>query len=163
MATVRDKPRPATGYDDDFHAWALEQATLLRERRLDRLDLDNIAEELEGLASSQVSELRKRYTTLLLHLLKWEFQPERRTRSWVRTIVRERGEIEIHLEDNRTLKPRRDELYGRAFRLARLGAAYETNKSKRDFPAENPYALTQAMDHDFWPGRPRTPDDEPED
>lgn len=162
MATVRDKPRPAVGYDDDFHAWALEQAALVRAHRFEALDIENVAEELEGLAKSQVSELRSRLDTLLVHLLKWEFQPSKRTRSWAGTIARQRSLIPDHLKDNPSLKPRLAELYERAYRTGRPGAVAETDLPMRAFPVENPYTLSQALDHDFWPGPARRAEDEPE-
>ena len=159
MATTRDALRPGATYEGDFHSWALEQAALVRARRIDALDIENVAEELEGLARAQVSELRSRYTTLLLHLLKWEFQPLRRTSSWVGTIVRERTEIREHVADNPSLKPRRMALFARAYESARLGAAIETKLATRIFPKTNPYTLDQATDRDFWPGEPRTGDE----
>ena len=159
MATARNALRPGATYEGDFYTWLIEQAALVRDRRLDALDVENVAEELEGLARAQVSELRSRYTTLLLHLLKWEFQPSKRTSSWVGTIIRERGEINEHLQDNPSLKPRRMELFARAYESARLGASIETRLPTRVFPKANPYALGQAMHRDFWPGEPRVGDE----
>ena len=52
--------------------------------------MQNVAEELEALGNEQASALRSSYRILLLHLLKWRYQPKRRTRSWAGTIVRER-------------------------------------------------------------------------
>lgn len=152
MATIREQLRPAATYDGDFYGWALRQASLLRERRFDLLDLENLAEEVEGLARSEAKELRSRYETLLQHLLKWEFQPEKRSSSWEITIVRERREILEHLADNPSLQPRRSELFAKAYLTARDNAAIETGLPLRRFPVDNPYTLDQATDPPFWPG-----------
>jgi hypothetical protein len=152
MAKARETlPRPDL-YERDFYSWALEQAALLRARRFAELDLENLAEEIDGLARGEARELRSRYVTLLMHLLKWEFQPKRRSPSWKATIVRERVEIEDHLDENPGLKPRQPELFARAYRSARAGAAAETNLPVDRFPAACPYTRDQAMDEAFWPG-----------
>lgn len=158
MATAREQLRPAATYEGDFYGWALRQAALLRERRFDLVDLENLAEEMEGLARSEARELRSRYETLLRHLLKWAFQPERRSSSWEITIVRERREILEHLGDNPSLQPRRPELFAKAYRTARDNAAIETRLPLERFPADSPYTLDQAMDPLFWPGGKELPE-----
>jgi len=152
----RELPAPSL-YESDFYSWALEQAKLLRQGRFGELDLENVAEEVEDLGRRQADELGNRYETLLLHLLKWEFQPERRMHSWKATIGRERDKIVDHLAENPGLKPRRQELSARAYKGGRSGAAVETNLPLDRFPAENPYALEQAMDPEFWPGGTELP------
>jgi len=152
MATLREKLHPSASYEEDGYGWALEQAELLRARRFDRIDADNIAEEIEGLAKGIAGELRNRYGTLLTHLLKWQFQPEQRSYSWVGTIRRERIEITKHLRDNPGLQPRREELFDDSYEGARLQAVSETNLPPERFPEARPYLLEQAMDPAFWPG-----------
>ena len=93
-------------YQRDYYNWALEPAGLLRARRFAELDLEHLAEEIDGLARGEARELPSRYATLLSHLLKWEFQPERRSHSWAATIARERDAILDHLDENPGLKPR---------------------------------------------------------
>lgn len=152
MAKTLDAPPRPDLYERDFYTWALEQAAHLRAGRLAELDLANLAEEIEGLARAEARELRNRYATLLTHLLKWEFQPERRSTSWAGTIAHERVEIEDLLDDNPGLKPRQSELFAKAYRSARAGAAAETKLPLSSFPATCPYTLEQAMDEMFWPG-----------
>lgn len=152
MAKAREAPTSPSLYERDFYTWALEQAAHLRAGRLAELDLENLAEEIEGLARAEARELRSRYATLLMHLLKWEFQPERRSTSWAGTIARERVEIEEHLDDNPGLKPHQSELFAKAYRSARAGAAAETKLPSSRLPAACPYTLEQAMDEAFWPG-----------
>jgi hypothetical protein len=155
MAKTLEAPSRPDLYERDYYSWALEQAALLRARRFTELDLENLAEEVEDLGRSEAKELQSRYETLLAHLLKWEFQPEHRSHSWAGTIRRERGKIVEHLADNPGLKPRRTELFGKAFRSAREDAAIETNLPVDRFPTTCPYTLEQAMDDAFWPGPDR--------
>lgn len=152
MAKTLDAPRHPDLHERDFYAWALEQAAHLRAGRLAELDLANLAEEIESLARAEARELRTRYATLLIHLLKWEFQPERRVSGWAGTIARERIEIEDLLDEDPGLKPRRFELFAKAYRSARAGATAETELPLSRFPAACPYTREQAMDEAFWPG-----------
>lgn len=138
-------------YDDDVYTWAITQADALRRRSANEIDWDNVAEEIEGVGKSQASELRSRYVILLAHLLKWQFQPERRSRSWEAAIETQRGVIAEHLAENPGLKSRRDELFGRGYFEARGVAGAETELGRAAFPETNPYTLAQAMDPDFWP------------
>ena len=152
MAKTRETlPRPDL-YERDFYTWALEQAALLRARRFAELDLENLAEEIDGLARAEARELRSRCATLLMHLLKWEFQPQRRSHSWVATIARERGEIVDLLDENPGLAPRQTELFAKAYKAARADAAAESNLALSRFPAAYPYTQEQAKDEAFWPG-----------
>ena len=141
----------------DFYSWSLEQAGALRRAAEAWLytpaaiDWENIAEELEGLARSEAKELRSRYRRLLLHLLKWRYQPERRTRSWKLSIGQERDEIPVHLTDNPGLAPRCAEVFEVAYGLARREAARQTDLALTTFPETSPFTLDQAMDESFWP------------
>ena len=152
MAKAREALPSPSLYEQDFYSWALEQAAHLHAGRLAELDLANLAEEIEGLARAEARELKSRYATLLMHLLKWELQPEQRSASWAGTIARERVEIEEQLDDNPGLKPRQTELFAKAYRSARAGAAAKTKLPSSRFPSICPYTLEQAIDEAFWPG-----------
>jgi phosphoglycolate phosphatase-like HAD superfamily hydrolase len=138
-------------YDKDTYGWALAQSDALRRRSANELDWDNLAEEIESVGKSQAAELRSRFIVLLAHLLKWQFQSERRSRSWENTIRRERLEIARHLSENPGLKPRREELYASAYAAARLDASTETDLPLDTFPLASPFTLDVAMADDFWP------------
>lgn len=81
-------PRKQSLYEDDLYAWTTRQANLIRAGRVDELDLDHIAEELDDLGSEIYRRLESALTVLFAHMLKWDYQPERRTRSW-EAIIRE--------------------------------------------------------------------------
>src|SRR3954447_3744252 len=114
MAKARRELPPAPLYERDYYSWALEQAALLRERRLTELDFDNLAEEVEDLGRSLADQLESRYETLLMHLLKWELQPDKRRRGWAATIGRERIRIAKHLRKNPGLAARHEALFSEA-------------------------------------------------
>ncbi len=138
-------------YENDFYAWAMEQAELLRARRLDAADIDNIAEEIESMGRGEKRELVNRLTVLLLHLLKWHFQPGYRSPSWSSRVREQRIRVRSHLKDNPSLKARLDEFFAEAYELAVIGAARETGLPESAFPKTAPYRFEQAVDDAFWP------------
>lgn len=157
MATAKHELLSPDLYDADFYSWALRQGELLRERRFAELDLPNLIDEVEALARKEAKELENRYETLLQHLLKWEFQADKRSYIWAGTIRRERRKIAKHLRENPGLKPRRWELLTSAYEDAREEAALETRLPLERFPVSNPYSLDEAMDEAFWPGGEEMP------
>jgi hypothetical protein len=139
-------------YDHDFYAWANEQAGLLRSGKLSAADVAHIAEEIESLGRSEKRELVSRLTVLLLHLLKWQFQPTHRGASWEASIANSRDRIADHLGDNPSLKARLPEAIETAYRYARRDASAETGMRASAFPSTCPYSLSEVMDESFWPG-----------
>jgi predicted DNA-binding ribbon-helix-helix protein len=143
LMTFVTTPSPeALRYEQDFYSWALEQAELLRGRRWDELDIANVVEELESLARSEFRSLVSALRVLTLHLLKWDHQPERRSRSWALTIAVQRQELSAIMKDNPGLKPRVGEAVERAYQMARLEAAKETGLDEDVFPPACPYDLS---------------------
>ena len=132
-------------YERDFHAWAGEQADLLREGRLSAADVAHIAEELEDLGRSQRSELTSRLAVLLLHLLKWRYQPERRGRSWQITVAGQRDAIAEHVDENPSLKPLIEPLLAKAYRRARFDAAQQIDMAVSALPEQCPWTFDDAM------------------
>ena len=132
----------ASLYERDFHAWASEQAGLLRAGRLAEADIAHIVEEIESMGRSERRELVNRLVVLLLHLLKWRFQPALRGNSWRLSIKEQRIRLAAHLEDNPSLK---------AYRLAAIEAERDTGLSESTFPTACPFSFEQMMDERFWP------------
>ena len=141
----------ASLHDLDFHAWTQEQLRLIRSGRLDELDLSHLQEEIESMGASERRELGNRLAVLLAHLLKWQFQPERRGVSWRLTIEEQRQRSARVLRQNPSLKSRLDEIFQDAYADARLVSARETGLDKRAFPDEPPYSVDQAFDVEFYP------------
>ncbi len=138
-------------YERDFYAWANEQAALLRAGKLESADIENIAEEIESMGRSEKRELINRLAVLLLHLLKWHYQPGLRSTSWRLTIREQRLRLVDHLGDNPSFKSKVVEAIRDAYRLARVGAARETGLAEDTFPSTCPFSFDQAMADDFWP------------
>jgi len=138
-------------YDQDFYAWANEQAALLRSGQLTDADLENIAEEIESMGRSEKRELVNRLAVLLLHLLKWQFQPGLQSSSWTATIKIQRRDLARHLTDNPSLKSKLPEAVNDAYGNAVIGACGETGYPEKTFPNECPWSYDQIMNPDFWP------------
>ena len=139
-------------YDQDFYAWANEQAALLRAGKLSAADIEHIAEEIESMGKAEKRELVSRLTVLLLHLLKWQFQPGRRGSSWDATITVQRDDITDHLRDNPSLKAKIGAAITDAYRKAAILVTGETGLARSTFPADCPWSFDQIMSADFWPG-----------
>ena len=142
---------PNSTYDLDFYAWANEQAALLRAGKLASADIDNIAEEIESMGRSEKRELISCLDILLLHLLKWQFQPDSRVKSWRFSIEEQRDKISDHLQDNPSLKYSLSDSIATAYRDARRDAEKETGLERKTFPALCAFTFEQMMDADFWP------------
>jgi hypothetical protein len=112
----------SSNYETDFHAWAMEQAGLLRAGRLADADIVNIAEEIESMGRSEKRELVSRLGVLLNHLLKWQCQPALRGNSWRLTIREQRRKIARHLRDDPSLRACLDSAIVDAFGDALLDA-----------------------------------------
>ena len=143
-------------YDTDFYAWIQEQAKLLKHQQWNQLDLPNLIEEIESLGKQQRAELRNRLNVLIGHLLKWEYQAERRSRSWLMTIRVQRRDTQELLEENPSLKPYLEEALEKVYESGRDLAVGETNLPLKTFPENCPYTLEEIFRDGFYPGEPAT-------
>jgi len=140
-------------YDQDFFAWTNEQAALLRSGRLSEADIDHIAEEIESMGKTEKRELVSRLNVLLLHLLKWQFQPDRRGPSWQTKIRVQRRALWRHMVDNPSLKTALSDCIAEGYGDAVIEAAGETGLPDSSFPTICPWSFEQFMDPTFWPDR----------
>jgi Domain of unknown function DUF29 len=139
-------------YEQDFYSWTQEQAVLLRQGKLTQLDVENLIEEIESLGRQERRELVNRLVVLLHHLLKWEFQPEYRSRSWEATIKIQRLEVAKLLEQNPSLRPYVTEAIADAYLRAIVEVYGETGISAEQMPVACPYSFEQIGDIAFFPG-----------
>jgi len=139
-------------YDEDFAAWTAVTARLLRARRLAEIDLEHLAEEIEDMGKSQGRELHSRFRVLLVHLLKWQRQPQKRSRSWRSTIDTQRVELRDLLRQSPSLRRRLPASLPEVYRDAVRAAGIETGLAARSFPRECPFQLEHLLDQDFLPG-----------
>jgi hypothetical protein len=136
-------------YEADFYAWTQRQGAILRERRMEELDWENLAEEIESMGRQERRELINRLRVLLAHLLKWRFQPERRGVSWEVTIADQRDQIQDILRDNPSLKSFLDEAFREGYERGRRLAIAETRLPAATFPTEPPFDLDWALTGDI--------------
>ena len=158
MPKVLDRPaRHAVSasptYDQDFYSWALRQSQLLREGRLAEADHANIAEELADLGRTERRSLRSALARVMQHMLKWDFQPAKRTISWQNSIDIHRVHAEQDLRDNPGLKSELDDLVSEAYQLAIRYAAKDTGLSRSAFPTSCPYTFDVIMTRELGAGQ----------
>lgn len=139
-------------YEEDFALWSAEQAALLRAGKLERVDLENVAEEIESLGRSDRYEIDSRMEILIQHLLKWQFQPEKRTNSWKASIREQRMRVARILEASPSLKPYPARSVAGSFTIGLDKAIHETQLPESAFPDTCPYTAKQILDDSFWPG-----------
>lgn len=138
-------------YEKDFYAWTLRNVQLLREGKLSEIDIENIAEELESMGKSEQRELINRLIVLLIHLLKWQFQPDHRSSSWNGTIIEQRRRIKRLLKDSPSLKRLLNEELGESYLDAIPEASNATGISSANLPSTCPYTIEQILDNHFYP------------
>ncbi len=138
-------------YEQDFYAWSQQQAALLRAGRAAEADLQNIAEEIESMGKTEKRELVSRLTVLLLHLVKWRFQPMMRGRSWRLSIRGQRLDIRDLLDQNPSLQPVLVQSIGQAWPRALIEAERETGLDESNFPASCPWGPEAVLDDSFLP------------
>lgn len=142
-----------TSYDKDIVVWAKEQAKLLRMGKFSEIDIENIAEEIEDVGKSEQRELASRMAVLIMHLLKWAYQSERRSKSWIHTIKIQRKSILKRIEKTPSLAPMLDEsewiedIWGDAV----IAASKETGIGSDFFPSECPWPLAEVLKEGWLP------------
>jgi len=139
-------------YETDFYAWTQKQVELLRQRDLNNLDIENLIEEIESLGKQEKRELVNRLGVLIGHLLKWEYQPGKRSKSWLRTIREQRRKITDLLQENPSLKPYLDEAIEKAYLDGVDLAVDETDIGVQNFPPKITYTWEQIENQNFLPG-----------
>jgi hypothetical protein len=133
-------------YDQDFLAWTEQQAALLRAGRLDQLDRDNLAEELDTMGRSEWGELENRLEVLLMHMLKWDHQPARRSRSWKATMREQRNAIRRLMRRSPSLKRGLETTIAEVYPDAVGRAIDETGLSAARFPERLPYSVAEVLE-----------------
>lgn len=138
-------------YETDFYTWTQQQVSLLKTQQWDQLDTVNLIEEIETLGRRERQELRNRLGVLLGHLLKWQFQAEKRSNSWLGTIREQRVQIKLLLQDSTSLKPYLDEVFFTVYELGLALAIRETQLGEQVFPEICPYTLGETLNPEFLP------------
>ena len=140
-----------SAYDHDNYSWLSEQIVCLRDRRFSALDLPHLIDEIEDLARAEKREIESRLGILLIHLLKWSYQPQNRSGSWRATMIEQRARILKRLQESPSLRSYPADVLNEEYRLAVSEAAAETGLDVKTFPANCPYSIDQVLDPDFLP------------
>ena len=141
---------PKSLYDRDFYLWIQATAQQLKEGKFNEIDIPNLIEEIESMGRSEKRELKSRLIVLLMQLLKWQYQPEKRSESWRSTISEQRICIEGLLEDSPSLQPLISEVFDDCYQKARLKASEETGIKLNFFPKESPFTLEETLQASFF-------------
>jgi Domain of unknown function DUF29 len=138
-------------YDTDFYAWTQAQAAAIRAGAWDAVDRAHLAEEIEDLGKSERHAVTSHLRVLLIHLLKWEYQPPRRSESWLHSMGNAQVELETYLDENRSLRRELPQFIARAYGQAKRLAARATGLPPVAFPVACPWSPKQLLDPEFLP------------
>ncbi len=149
-ATAFQSPFPCA-YDEDFYAWAFTTAALLRQGRFTEIDIEHLAEEIEDMGKRDRRSLKSHMRNVLLHLLKWHYQPDKRSPSWRQSIRNGRIEIEELLRDSPSLARQLLAIINEEYPAARADAVDETGLPEDTFPTQCPFTTEQVLDTGLEP------------
>ncbi len=149
MATAESS---MAGYDHDFYLWTQQQAALIRQGEFNRVDLDfaNIAEEIESMGRREKHSIRSYLFNVMMHLLKWQYQPDRRGISWELSITNGRDQLIDLIKDSPSLRSQLPAFAADVYPRARRNAAGETRLPLPTFPEQCPFTVEQIIS-DYWP------------
>ncbi|NEQ85246.1 MAG: DUF29 domain-containing protein [Moorea sp. SIO2I5] len=138
-------------YERDFYLWTEATAEQLRQGEFTQVDVANLIEEVESMGKREKRELKSRLMVLLMHLLKWMYQPGKRSDSWINTITEQRIALEELLEDSPSLRAFVPEVFDQCYQKARIKAAQETGIKLSNFPDQCSFAQEEVLEAGFFP------------
>jgi hypothetical protein len=144
-------PPLAELYDRDFYRWTQETAHLIEAQRLDELDWENLLEEIESMGRAEKRAIKSNLKVLLLHLLKWKYQPAKRSLSWERSVDEHRDRLLDRLQDSPSLRNYIPEILPDAYRRAVRDASKETRLDAETFPSACEWDLELILAEDYLP------------
>ena len=138
-------------YDEDFNSWVNSTIELLQQKRFDELDIKNLIAEVASMGNNDKKSIKSNLRILLMHLLKWQYQPDKRTNSWRTTIKEHRNRLEDDFADSPSLKNYFLEVFNECYQKARDLASSETGLSLAVLPVECSFDVDIVMKSDFFP------------
>ena len=138
-------------YSIDFAAWVTETAQFLREKNWEKIDVDHLLEEVESLGKSERRGINSQLIRLLLHLLKWQYQPQRRSDSWLDSITDARMQIQLAIEDSPSLRRHPSEQLDSCYQKAHRQASEQTGLALSSFPERCPYDIKMILTNPWLP------------
>ncbi|MGK7933958.1 MAG: DUF29 domain-containing protein [Microcystaceae cyanobacterium] len=151
LSTSHPQAKSNSLYEQDYYAWLTKMADLLTNRQVNQLDYENLIEEIESMGRQEKHSLASNLRVVLMHLLKYKYQSEKRSNSWLYTIFEHRERIRESLEDSPSLKNYITEIFDKSYKKARKEAALETGLNLNTFPVKSPFTLAETLDEDFLP------------
>ena len=136
-------------YEQDYYLWTITNANLLRNNQWELIDLNHLIEEIEDMGKEKRRELKNRLIVLLMHLLKYQYQQNKRSSSWIRTILEQRRQIQFLLEDSPSLKPYYEQIFNDCYQEAIQDASAETKLNINKFPSISPFQSDQVINSSF--------------
>ncbi|MEG3848009.1 DUF29 domain-containing protein [Microcoleus sp. herbarium19] len=138
-------------YEQDFCLWLEQTAKLLQSGRFSEVDIANLVDEVKAMGRSERRAVESILEVILMHLLKYCYQPDRRSRSWLLTLFEHRKRMERLFKDSPSLKRYFEDVFGECYQNARQMAAIETGLELEVFPVESPFGIEEVLAVDFLP------------
>ncbi|HBW56319.1 MAG TPA: DUF29 domain-containing protein [Oscillatoriales bacterium UBA8482] len=152
MTTIQSTTTAITSlYDQDFYLWLQTTINVLKQGKFAEVDLENLLEELESMGRSEKNALKSNLRILVMHLLKYKYQPEKRTNSWRYTITEHRQRLQDTLKTSPSLYRFFEEIFNESYQNARKLASDETGLSINEFTPESPFTVEEVLNPDFLP------------
>ncbi|MFB2976845.1 DUF29 domain-containing protein [Microseira sp. BLCC-F43] len=140
-----------TLYEQDYYLWLEQTAKLLDRGQWDELDIANLVEEIKDIGKSERRSLESNLTVVLLHLLKYKYQPTHRSNSWLSSILEHRLRIKKQLKESPSLKPYLEQVFGECYGDGILRAAVETGLPIDTFPTNLPFTIEEVLEINYLP------------
>ncbi|MGB3534803.1 MAG: DUF29 domain-containing protein [Microcoleaceae cyanobacterium] len=138
-------------YEQDYYLWLQYTLRLLRENKLSELDIPQLIEEIEDMGRSEKRAVESNLVVILMHLLKYQYQPSKRSNSWKASIREHRRRLRKLLKDSPSLKPYFEAVFQECYQDAREQASDETGLSLETFPTESPFTPEETINRDYLP------------
>lgn len=149
MKTSQSGTHASNLYNRDFYLWIKETAKLLHQGNFTQVNVENLIEEIEDMGKSQKQAVRSHLIVVLMHLLNYKYQPQKRSGSWKSTIREHRRRLREAFEDSPSLQNYFAQVIEQCYQNARKQAADETELPLTTFPNESPFTFEQILDEDF--------------
>lgn len=138
-------------YERDYYLWLLHTAKLIREEKFSEVDAANLIEEIEDMGRSEKRALKSNLIVLLLHLLKYKYQPQKITNSWKSSIREHRRRLRDDFQTSPSLKQYMTEVFDQCYQDSREQAADETGLPLDNFPPSSPFTPSEVLNPDYLP------------
>jgi hypothetical protein len=138
-------------YDQDYYLWIMRTIELLNQKKFSELDLTNLVEEIEDMGKSEKKSITSNLRILLMHLLKYKYQSDKRTNSWLFTIVEHRKRLQEAFKVSPSLRRYYEEVFLDCYQDARELASAETGLSIKIFSEVCPFTPEEALNSNYLP------------